>query len=585
MDNKKYLDELIKVENEYLGESFSSCVPTYSQIEICHHEVIKRQVLTFLEKMGLKENFKSIYKDFNSNFLNRNRLDIPESNLYQCLEEFHQIYLRTEFDFSNGEVYRKNAKNTSKRKGAYYTPQETVQEIVKRTLEFSVISNETKILDFACGTGRFYFEIVDYLFSKHNIDPRLSAEKIVHGYDNDPVSILILKLGVIEKYNVTDETFLKNIICKDLILEEKDLFSGQSECFDHIVSNPPFLNLKYNKSDNPNDEFKLFVEDYVNRIRNSNNYKFSLNGMLNLYRLSLEKMFGLLDEGGTIGLIIPSTFLGDKMSEPLRKFFLRNGEFQWIKFNKENKKLFKDVSQSTVQILYCKGKTSNYIYYDKNEDNKIPKNTIINNFPDNYEIPILNKLEVRILEKLSKFRKLKEFEFIRNRRGELDLSLHKRFIQDIEGLKMVRGKTIFDDDFYEFVDSSFLEVKTKEYVTKDFSNDRIVCPQISNIDSKSRIRFNRIKPNIIVSNSCNYISLTDYKDSLDKLKSILNSTILNWFFKLTSSNNHINNYELDNLPLIEFWKYSENLTDRKICELFGLSKEETEYILNEKEVI
>lgn len=30
---------------------------------------------------------------------------------------------------------------------------------------------------------------------------------------------------------------------------------------------------------------------------------------------------------------------------------------------------------------------------------------------------------------------------------------------------------------------------------------------------------------------------------------ILNSTLIDWYFKLTSSNNHINNYEIDNFPI------------------------------------
>lgn len=34
------------------------------------------------------------------------------------------------------------------------------------------------------------------------------------------------------------------------------------------------------------------------------------------------------------------------------------------------------------------------------------------------------------------------------------------------------------------------------------------------------------------------------------MKAILNSSLLNWRFKITSTNNHINNYELDELPII-----------------------------------
>ena len=67
---------------------------------------------------------------------------------------------------------------------------------------------------------------------------------------------------------------------------------------------------------------------------------------------------------------------------------------------------------------------------------------------------------------------------------------------------------------------------------------------------------------------------------------ILNSELLNWRFKITSSNNHINNYELDELPIIDLdsfelsdFSLDENTNNEIICKLYGLTKTEKNYIL------
>jgi len=63
----------------------------------------------------------------------------------------------------------------------------------------------------------------------------------------------------------------------------------------------------------------------------------------------------------------------------------------------------------------------------------------------------------------------------------------------------------------------------------------------------------------------------------------LNSELLNWRFKITSSNNHINNYELDELPVVDLESFSlsdfSKDANETVCKLYGLTIEETNYIL------
>src|SRR5699024_5831329 len=86
-----------------------------------------------------------------------------------------------------------------------------------------------------------------------------------------------------------------------------------------------------------------------------------------------------------------------------------------------------------------------------------------------------------------------------------------------------------------------------EFVQKS----RIVCQQISNINKEQRLSFGLVPENFILANSCNFITVeeNDNNITLYYLLGLLNSKLLNWYFKLFSSNNHINNYELDMLPI------------------------------------
>jgi hypothetical protein len=88
----------------------------------------------------------------------------------------------------------------------------------------------------------------------------------------------------------------------------------------------------------------------------------------------------------------------------------------------------------------------------------------------------------------------------------------------------------------------------------------------------------------ILGNSCNYLSGDE--STLSKLNIILNSSLLNWRFKITSTNNHINNYELDELPIVDLqlidenYKYQSQIElDEYVGKIYGLEQDELQFIL------
>jgi len=139
----------------------------------------------------------------------------------------------------------------------------------------------------------------------------------------------------------------------------------------------------------------------------------------------------------------------------------------------------------------------------------------------------------------------------------------------------------------EFVDiDGFLINKSEDYIKNDFNKRRLICQQISNVDMKKRLKFIFSEKNDILGNSCNYIVSTRSEEDLSKLQFILNSSLLNWRFKITSSNNHINNYEIDELPIVDldsfnlnFLEINESENGKVICQLYGLTHDEMCYVL------
>lgn len=161
---------------------------------------------------------------------------------------------------------------------------------------------------------------------------------------------------------------------------------------------------------------------------------------------------------------------------------------------------------------------------------------------------------MEILTKLSDFPKLKSLKFVKNQRGELDLTIFKSFITSTHtDLKLIKGNNIQKYKLKEilnpsYVCSDFIEKSKKSIFVK---NKRIACPQISNQKSDTRIKFCLIDEGNVLGNSCNFISVEENIFGYDiyYFLALLNTDIINWFFKKFNSNNHIGNYEIDNFPV------------------------------------
>jgi Alw26I/Eco31I/Esp3I family type II restriction m6 adenine DNA methyltransferase len=510
------------------------------------------------------------------------------SKIPAIVEELHVAFLNSEFSINNGKLTRKKSKHHLRENGAVYTLKEITNEMVENTIDKAIQQNinpkEITCLDFASGTGRFYFEAVEILTEKYNLTLQQIVANNLFAIDIDETALTVLRCKVISLFQKLNSEIINalatNIINRNALIPKATLLEENENSidltndfqkvfakggFDVVFSNPPYCLLKVNKKADEQQKLNGYyvnlqskVQNEINFFRTSGVYQYSIEGMLNYYQLSIEMILRLTKTNGQIGIICPSSLFADLTSAKLRKHILTSHKLHFIRYYPEASRLFENVSQSTV-IFYLQknGKTDKIGIEMSDNTFEIDFETIKSVFPSNFEIPLIDETGWNVLSKISKQKKIKEIPFIRNRRGELDLTLYKPFITTKNtGWRLVRGNMISEngviDKNGEFVEiEGFLNKKSDDFKTNDYNKERLICQQISNVDMQKRLKFVFSEKTDILGNSCNYIVSTRKEEDLKKMFFILNSELLNWRFKITSSNNHINNYELDELPIVD----------------------------------
>lgn len=401
--------------------------------------------------------------------------------------------------------------------------------------------------------------------------------------------------------------------------EFPEIFNDKNKGFDVVLSNPPYFILKFARRNSKVAYLERFFEDQKKRIdsemsyfRESGLYTYSIQGMLNYYRISLELAIRLLTGGGVLGVITPATIFGDVTASKLRKHMMIDNKICCIEFLPEHSKIFDGISQATVISHLIKGIKNGDIELIRNgrkerETVILDIDTIKKISGKSLKVPLVGKTDLDVLKKIDEFPKLGSLQFIKNKRGELDLTADRNFItHNKTENRLIRGDYIAKDGFFiddskanEFVTSEFFKKIDHNSRKYDSDKPRILGRQVANIDNGKRLISAIPRKFDIAANSCNYISIVDDSVDLYFILACLNSYLLNWRFKITSTNNHISNNELGDLPLpindrilnqankIDWKRMIDNIKNEDdilkinlyVMYLYGLNLQEIEHIL------
>lgn len=349
-------------------------------------------------------------------------------------------------------------------------------------------------------------------------------------------------------------------------LEFYDVFK-ENGGFDIVIGNPPYGLI--NKKQNQQNSITM-SESELNMIKKNPIYDAAKGGLLNIYRLFICKSHTLLANSGTLCMIFPMAFMCDLSASKLRRFIFDNERVLGIEAfperDDENKRVFRSAKMSVCILCseYSKLKNDFYIrihhdkYVDEQNEKVFLNKKIINQIDKkNMTIPLVSTAELNIMKKITSD-SIDMESYSKCYEGEVNLTFHKKYIYNVQNKyeKLIRGAQIqryLLTDYVSqgeilYIDSkTFLEENNNEK-SKHHEQRRIAMQGITGVNEKYRLKMTLLYNNEFCANSSNYI-IENKEVKLEYILGILNSKMMNWYFKKLSTNSNVNGYEIDNLPL------------------------------------
>jgi len=552
---------------------------------------------------------------FEQGFIQLGEHPLTAIDIFILYNRLHQLTLEL-VDEKDQEVARIMLHNSRKARGTYYTPYSIAIYIVSECIKNYIAQNpmgleeELKILEPCVGTGVFILALSDLLLDKRSplsqqnrVNVKRLIEDRLYCADIDAAAIEFLKIYLpfhLLYYfglEIDARRFSEHVHLRNSLISPPSI-SSKCGIFDVSFFNPPYELLKPNMSEFKSEDGHVATDTFQSYkeststlkviLKKSGYYEYSIQGMLNLYKLFIELATDVVSaERANIGFIVPLTFLGDFQCRDLRKHILSKHRINSIVMIPESNDFFEGITQAFCIVNITKNEKTAEIRVKKDvsnmeelfakQDGSIDYE-ILKRLSRNEVIVPLSETDIQIIDNISENKKLAELDSIfLNLRGEIDLTKYKSKINSqFAKAPLIRGDSIgLYRDSHEMCRKDRIDLlDNKEFIEESYSEDiklshprskRIACQQISNLKSPRRLKFSMIKEGIYLGNSCNYIIIRnptelerDYGITYETLICILNSSIYNWRFKLTSTNNHISNNELDDLtvPLHEEMRWA-----------------------------
>ena len=296
--------------------------------------------------------------------------------------------------------------------------------------------------------------------------------------------------------------------------------------FDIVIGNPPYVLIS---KDDPNKP----IYDKI--------YEVTGVGKRNLYHLFFEKGISILKHNGILSYITPDTYLAGNDTLNLRKYFRNNIQIQNVILYSEQDKVFENVTQAVAVTVMIKGKAFNdFTLIVHNE----MMNVTIQEIDQDPKLRFRwsNKAIKKINETTSKIG-----DYFNGNQGDINLTTKKAFLgteQKINSLPLIRGNQIAP-----FVHYGSNEWCDKEALNKDVTKyERIIFQEVANAMQQRRVKAIILK-DVIIGHSANYLLPKNTDISIKASLAILNSKVINFYFKFYNQTNHV---PIGDIKLIPF---------------------------------
>lgn len=328
--------------------------------------------------------------------------------------------------------------------------------------------------------------------------------------------------------------------------------------FDIVIGNPPYF---------------VYQDTHlgeIKQLRKINHLKIAFGGKLNAYKLFLAAALqDLTKKDGVVSFIFQNSFLGDLQAANLRRHVLTKNTILKIdsfpERDSKKKRVFESVKMSVCVVLIknTPSQPTNKFQVNIWEDRNKSKGLLTSfNYqqlyaidPEGLTIPRLAEHSIPLVIKLLQ----KKEVGIKCIEGELNMTFHKPyFTSDTSLPKILKGAAIQRYGYTLNMSQGEIEYLNESKYLKDcgtseksnhHKSERIAMQGMTGANDKIRLIMSIVPAGYYLANSCNYI-MPSKAYNLYALLAILNSKLMNWFFRCFSTNSNVNGYEVNNFPIV-----------------------------------
>jgi len=387
----------------------------------------------------------------------------------------------------------------------------------------------------------------------------------------------------------------------DISREEVNAFDWPSEFpqimasggFDVVIGNPPYDVVEKQRGAASWPHAAL-----LRYVRTTDSYADALGGKLNLFRFFVVRSLTLTRPGGTYGMILPLALLADFSVARTRRHVLTNATRleTWCFPQKDNarRRIFRDAKLSTAIIVCERTKRPINASQASVHVRVYPWNSLDDPFkeanilvadvqrldPERLPIPLTDEANWEICRRVHstpRVERLGDSPYWRITRGEINQTVYRSSISaDKTQAVMIKGVEVGRFHLNERLSQGEQEwlnekVLLAHHRPKSVSTQRRIATQrITGVDERRRLVACIVEPPAYFADSTNSIEITSELDyELEYLETLLNSTLYQWRFKLTSTNNNVATNELEALPLrtIDFAESSDRALHQALVDL------------------
>jgi type I restriction-modification system DNA methylase subunit len=341
----------------------------------------------------------------------------------------------------------------------------------------------------------------------------------------------------------------------------------QGAGFDAVIGNPPYDVLA-------SEELGYDVSDDLIYYEALQVYEPAIRGKKNLYKMFICRAVDEIRAQGVCSFIVPMPLLGDDQAAGVRKMLFEKTRFTAIEVfpqkDDPHDRVFPEAKLATC-VFVCRGTPSRERFQVRTHPGRVIEETsltlrisaeeILKFDPENVTIPSCTQrdweIAIKILanEKIGRLR-----DHCQASQGEVNETTDgkKDFISSNpkDGPQILRGSNICMYVLREASQGEAIYLRKEKYLKGKPDSVKALHHQQRRVgwqESSPQNNFRRIIAAAIPDQSfcnhlINYIPEQDSNLPLDLLLALFNSKLLDWYFRLGSTNAHVSHYQVEILP-------------------------------------